>query len=265
MIKLIASDLDGTLVKDSSPEVYPEFLRTILELKRKGIHFVAASGRQYASIHKMFKEVESDIDYIACNGAHIIANGTTLAVTALQDQYARRIIRQLREYEGECEFEVTTPEGGFVESTDKSFIDLLKYGYRDDLHVIDDVLTITAPIMKLSFYKRGSVRTIGEGTLIPQWKDLVKVCMSGEEWVDFMAPEVDKGAALLRLQKHYGISREETLSFGDNPNDIGLLQAAGISYAVENARDEVKIHANHICSGFEQKGVNEIICTLCNL
>ena len=46
MYKLIASDVDGTLIKDSTPDLYPEIIATIKELKLKGILFCAASGRQ---------------------------------------------------------------------------------------------------------------------------------------------------------------------------------------------------------------------------
>ena len=72
MIKLIASDVDGTLVKDSSPYIYPEMPEAVRQLKKKDILFCVASGRQYYSIRNMFKDVADDISYIAENGAHII-------------------------------------------------------------------------------------------------------------------------------------------------------------------------------------------------
>jgi len=50
MIKLVTSDIDGTLIKDSTPDLYPEMVQAVRDLKKKGILFCAASGRQYASI-----------------------------------------------------------------------------------------------------------------------------------------------------------------------------------------------------------------------
>lgn len=58
-----------------------------------------------------------------------------------------------------------------------------------------------------------------------------------------MDASVDKGNALRTLQQVFGVAKEETMAFGDNTNDIGLMQAAGLSYAVENARPEVKAAA----------------------
>ena len=58
-----------------------------------------------------------------------------------------------------------------------------------------------------------------------------------------MDASVDKGNALKVIQDFLGVSREETMAFGDNDNDLGLLAAAGESYAVANARDSVKKQA----------------------
>ena len=70
---------------------------------------------------------------------------------------------------------------------------------------------------------------------------------------------MDKGNALGVIQQYLGVSREETMAFGDNDNDIGLLQAAAESYAVENARETVKAQAKYICPSYQEKGVYQVI------
>ena len=84
-IKLVVSDIDGTLVKESSPEVYPEIFDAILELKKKGILFCIASGRQYASIRNMFAPVAEDIIYLCENGAHVVYQGQNLHTKEMKD------------------------------------------------------------------------------------------------------------------------------------------------------------------------------------
>lgn len=96
-----------------------------------------------------------------------------------------------------------------------------------------------------------------------QWGEKVQTCVAGEEWVDFMDASVDKGNALRILQDYFGVSREETMAFGDNTNDIGLMKAAGFSYAVENARPEVKEAARFICPSYLEKGVWKVISEKC--
>ena len=262
MIRLIASDIDGTLIKDSTPDLYPEMVEAISQLKKKGILFCAASGRQYASVKNVFRDVTEEIAYIVENGAQIRYQGRDIAVTPMKKEYAEGIMAMLRPYYGSCGTVISTTKGSLVECKDQDFIDLLTYGYHNTFRQVDDVLAEGEEIIKISIYHKDSIRQLGESTLIPAWEDKVKACMAGDEWVDFMDASVDKGNALKVLQKHLGITKEETMAFGDNNNDIGLMLAAGESYAVENAVKEVKEAAGKICPGYAEKGVYKIIKNL---
>lgn len=259
MIKLIASDVDGTLVKDSSPYIYQELPQVIRQLKEKGILFCVASGRQYYSIRNMFKDVADDIAYIAENGAHVVYQGENLQVIPMKREDAEGIIRMYREHSNSCECIVSTPKATLMETDNREFIELIRNGYRNKYELVHDVLETTEPIIKVSIYGKGSIRALGEGDFIPAWKDKVKATMAGEEWVDFMAKEVDKGNALKFLAAHIGVARDEIMAFGDNDNDIGMLKNAGISYAVATARDRVKAIADGICPSYQEKGVYQIV------
>ena len=96
MIKLIATDVDGTLVKDSSPRVYPEIFEEIRRLKEKGIICAIASGRQYHSVAAMFAPVAENLIFIVENGAHIRCRDTDISVMAMKNQDAEEIIRDIR-------------------------------------------------------------------------------------------------------------------------------------------------------------------------
>ena len=71
MIKLIASDIDGTLVHDGTHELNPELCDVILQLKEKGIQFAAASGRQWASIEDLFDPIKERIFYLILRQSHM--------------------------------------------------------------------------------------------------------------------------------------------------------------------------------------------------
>ncbi len=259
MIRLIASDIDGTLIKDSTPDLYPEMEEAVRQLAEKGILFCAASGRQYQSIKNVFRNIEEDIVFIAENGAQVRYRDQDISLTPMKREYAEEIIRQLRGYYRNCDIVVSTPNGCLLESKNKEFINLITYGYRNKFTLVRDVLEEDAEIIKIAIYQKDSIRELGEEVLIPAWQDRVKVCMAGEEWVDFMDASVDKGNALSFVQNYFGISREETMAFGDNNNDIGMMQAAGESYAVENAREEVRAAAGRVCFGYLEKGVYQVI------
>ena len=258
-IRLVATDIDGTLVKDSSPEVDPEIPKVFRELCKRGVLCCVASGRQYYSIRAMFADVADEIIYIAENGAHIVYRGRDLSVTDMDQQEAVEIIEKLRTYGEGYDFVVSTPEGSLIESQSEDFISLIRDSYHNKMRVVPDVLAEQPRIIKTAMRHAGSIRDIAEQELIPVWKDRVKVCMAGEEWVDFMDASVDKGNAIRFLQDYFKVTPEETMTFGDNENDIGLMRAAGESYAVANAREPVKQSAKHICPDYTQKGVLRVL------
>lgn len=260
MIKMVASDVDGTLIQDSTPNLYPEIVEAIRELNRRGILFCAASGRQYASLASLFRELEQEIAFISENGALVRYRGENISVTPMKREYAEELMGMLRTYYGECDTILSTEAGSYVESTNQDFLDLITYGYRDSFVQVKDVLDTQEEIIKICVHRKGSIRSLGESRFIPAWKDRLNACIAGEEWVDFMDRSADKGNALRFLMKYFQITREETMAFGDRNNDIEMLRAAGISYAVESAAPEVKQAADRICPGWRKKGVWQVLC-----
>jgi hypothetical protein len=262
MIKLIATDVDGTLVKESSREVYPELITVIRKIIDKGVHFVIASGRQYSSISKMFASVNRPMYYIAENGAHILENDKTIGVTKMRREDIEGIMADLRKCYPKCHVVASAPEGSFIESKDERFITMIREQYRNKVILVDDILKADVEYVKLAMYQKGSVREYGEKLLVPKWESKVKTCMAGEEWVDFMDYSVDKGNALRLLQERLDVTPAETMVFGDNQNDIGMLQAAVESYAVETAVKEAKSAAKYICPSYMEKGVFQVLHAL---
>ncbi len=259
MIKLIATDIDGTIVKESSPEIYPDFPEAVREWTDAGGIFCVASGRQYYSIRHMFEPVFDRIYYLAENGAHVRYGEEDIFVQKMRRDYVEQIMAQLRTYYDTCDVVVSSVNGSLLESKNEKFLDFFKRSYHNRYRIVDDVLAEKEDIIKIAIYQPGSIRDLGEKILIPAWQDKVKTCMAGEEWVDFMDAAVDKGNALKMIQKRLDITAAETMAFGDNDNDLGLLAAAQESYAVESARDSVKEQAKHVCPGYSERGVYRVI------
>jgi Cof subfamily protein (haloacid dehalogenase superfamily) len=256
MVKLIATDIDGTLVKDGSADINPEIFNVAMKLKEKGIVFVAASGRQYPSIRRLFDPIHSNIIFIAENGAYIKCRGVEMFKSTMKKEITTELIYEARKLQDQDIFlTVSTPECMYIESKDQEFQDLLIYGYQNTIKQVDDVLKENLDIIKISLYKADGMKAIADNVLIPRWKDRLKVVIAGSEWLDFMDIQVDKGNALQTIQKALSIPREETMAFGDNLNDIGLMSRAKESYAVANAREELKAIAKHIAGAYFEDGV----------
>ena len=92
MIKLIASDLDGTLLPEGTMDVNPELFDVIRRLKKKGVTFAAVSGREYDSIAKVFEPVKDDIYFIAGNGGVISYQGQIIEKTAIEPELFKEAV-----------------------------------------------------------------------------------------------------------------------------------------------------------------------------
>ena len=90
MIKLIASDMDGTLLNDKN-EIHEEFYQVFQELKKQNIIFAAASGRQYYNLLERFKGIEDKMMFIAENGTFVVYKGKELVVNSLDINLAKRL------------------------------------------------------------------------------------------------------------------------------------------------------------------------------
>ena len=93
----------------------------------------------------------------------------------------------------------------------------------------------------------------------PFWKDKVCLVPAGNEWVDCTLQGVSKNTSIEFIQNYYGIAPEETCTFGDNLNDIEMLTHSGLSFAVANAREEVRVAAKDTCPPYWENGVLQIL------
>lgn len=260
MIKLVATDIDGTLIGDGENKLNPRMNELILLLKEKGIVFVAASGRQYPSIRKLFHEVQDEMIFVAENGAYVVCRGVEIDEVTMNRKLATKLIKEIRELE-DCFLTVSVKEKFYVETKDEEFLDLLIHGYKNEVTIVDDVLEYDLDIIKISIFKKDGADEIAKW-MTPEWEDKFKVVLAGHEWLDFMDLKVDKGNAIQKIQKVLNIGIDETIVFGDNINDLGMFKRAKDSYAVANARIEVREAAKHITDSNLNNGVIQILETL---
>lgn len=259
MIKLVASDIDGTIIPEGTHEFPKELGEIIDELKEQGILFVAASGRQYKSMYRLFREKAENVIFVSGNGSYVRCRDYDIKEERMPADILEKLIMELRsmEVEGYC-FVAESKNGAYVETKSEKFKDLLVNGYHYEITEVDDILKECDGILKISLYHENKILDAAD-KMIPKWGHSLKVLRSGTNWVDFMNDGVDKGSAIACIQRVMGISKEETLCFGDNTNDVGMFSQAKYSYAVENASKEVQEKAEYIAKSPEQQGVLQIL------
>ena len=132
------------------------------------------------------------------------------------------------------------------------------YGY--DMRKVDDLSSLQGKqVLKFSVYHQERCEELCAPYFTPAWRDKVTLAAAGKEWMDSTPPEGEKSTAVEFIQQQLGISPEETCTFGDNLNDIAMLQKAGRSYAVANARAEVQAAAREVCPSYSEDGVLQIL------
>lgn len=256
MIKLVVSDIDGTLLRDGENELNPELLEVILELRAKGIQVAAASGRQWASIETVFEPIKEKIFYLSDNGAYVGCHGRCLFTNPIERGLVMEIVKDIR---GEGMIPIVSGINEvYMDTIDQEFYDWMVNGYKFRVQMVDDLSQVKEDFIKVSAYKKERVE---EATVVirEKYKNRLKLTISGDMWLDGMALGVNKGQAVGLLQESLGITPEETIVFGDQMNDMEMMQQAYYSYAVGNARPEIKAAARFQTDTNVNHGVLKIL------
>ena len=257
MIKLIATDLDETLLPEGTFDLNPEYYEVIRELKKRGILFVAASGRHSTSIRRLFECVSEDVVILAGNGSCIMYQGKTIDVQPLDYGFYQDVLAMMRQIDSHL---ILADHADCV-WTDSSREDLIRWiseGYHTRVEKCADLAMLEPPVLKAAMHVRGDA-AIDAARIRERFEGCANIMAAGPTWVDIVANGADKGSALKKIQEMFGISREETAAFGDNENDIGMLELAGQSYAVENARRAVRDAASHVIGPMREDAVLKVI------
>ena len=265
MIKLIVSDIDGTLVKDGTLDINPEYMDVIKKLTEKGIHFVACSGRQYCSERQLFAPVKDRIFFISDGGTLIRTSEKILKVHTLSAEIWKNMARMAKKEMPGCDYFISSPDVSYAENAKTPMFRWLHDSYGYDIREVPDLLKPSfenEQIMKIAIYNTDHCEEKCAPVFTPYWKDKVNMACAGKEWMDCTPHGADKKSAVAFLQEYLGIAPEETCTFGDNINDIEMLKNAGYSYAVANAREEVQAAAKAVCPSYLEDGVLQVLKSL---
>ncbi len=258
MIKLIASDLDGTLLKNGAQKLNATVCEKIHQLTKMGIVFVAASGRQYANLQRLFAPVKDEIGYICENGCMSFYKGQQIHKEKMDDAVAQSLLRDIWAKES-AEILLSGENTSYLQPKKESYYIHLKDVVKNNVTLVDDIFHKREDYFKISVYEEAGV-----GETASYWHtrydNLVTVVTSGNEWLDFMPKGVNKGLAIRQMQSYLGIRPEECIAFGDNYNDIEMLQSVKYNYVMDTAPEEVKAMTRYITSDVEAV-LDEIIAS----
>lgn len=256
MIKLIATDMDGTLLNEEG-KIPKDFFDILDKLIKKNIKFVVASGRPYFTLYENFKPASDKIDYLADNGAFVVENGKITNIDIIDKKYVNAIIKACR-FINNVAVVLCGTKGAYHENLPQKYLNEIdKYYYKK--FIVDDLLKVEDDIFKVTICDLDHASKNSFPILSAIYGDDLMVVVSGLVWIDIMNKNVNKGTGLENIQKYLGITSEETMVFGDYYNDVEMLKRAKYSFVMENALDDMKQYGNFIAKSNKENGVLEAI------
>jgi Cof subfamily protein (haloacid dehalogenase superfamily) len=255
-IRLIATDMDGTLLNSKS-ELDASFFTLFSQLRAQGILFAAASGRQYYNLAKYFDAVKDDMFFVAENGSYVMHRGEEVYVQSLELSIARQMIEIARTIPNTYII-LCGKKKAYVESNVPKFWDQVtrhfeQYQLVEDLTTIEDDQCLKVSLCDFDGSANNSY------PYFQPWEQELQVKVSGGKWLDISHKLANKGQALKVLQERYGITPEQTMAFGDYLNDLEMMQQVHHSYAMENAHPAIKEAARFQAKSNDEKGVFEVL------
>lgn len=236
MLKLIVSDIDGTLLPYGATALDPELFSLIHALGEAGIRFCPASGRQFHSLRRLFAPVAEELTYLCENGAILYGPGReedapVLGKIAMPREPAVALCRDVLALPG-CDLLVTGANTAYLCRCGPEYLSLIRDVKQYQTVILDDPGQIPEDILKVAIYCPQGTAAPAEA-LGPRWGEAFSMAAAGPDWLDFTL--ADKGKGLACLCAALGVTPAETAAFGDNWNDAAMLELAGEAWLMEGS------------------------------
>ena len=265
-IKLIATDLDGTLLDPKGQVDLPRLEKILDQLEERGIRFVIATGNEIHRVKQLLGHLTERVVLIVANGARIFEGNQLLQAQTWDDDMVNRALEFFKGRECQDQFVVTSMNGGFVKEGTvftqlENFMtpEMIDFFYQRMNFVEELESHLFGGVLKMSL-------VVGEersDSVLEEINHLfnghVQAVSSGYGCIDILQSGIHKAWGLQELLKRWDIKAEEIMAFGDSENDVEMLQLAGIAYAMENADDKAKAVATDFAPSNSQAGVYQVL------
>ena len=262
-IKLIALDLDGTTLNDDK-HISDVTKATLEEAIDKGVNVVIATGRTYSAIPEDVFKIRGIQYVLTSNGAVItdVQKGQVIYENCLSPKATQDVVDLLRQYD----FMVETFVGG-IAYIDRKFYDGIrdhKIGYRHMEYVLKTRKPVD-DIYEFILEHQGHIENINVNFEFQDDRAMMKkklmqipdatMTTAFDTNLEMGGGTTSKASALLHLEKILGVKPEEMMAVGDSPNDMAMMQLAGMPVAMGNAKEEVKAIAKYVTATNKEDGV----------
>ena len=265
-IRVIATDMDGTLLDPKGQLDLPRLEKILDKLDQCDIRFVIATGNEVHRMRQLLGHLADRVVLVVANGARIFENNELIQAQTWDDAMVDRALAHFKGRECQDQFVVTAMNGGFVKKgtvfteLDKFMTPEMIEKLYQRMNFVDEFdSSLFGGVLKMSM-------VVGEERLdsvLQEINDLfdghVRAVSSGYGCIDILQDGIHKAWGLVELLKRWNLKPEQIMAFGDSENDIEMLELAGISYAMENAEEAVKRVATKVAPANSQAGVYKVL------
>jgi len=259
--KLIASDMDGTLVNDKS-ELTPRTREAIIRTVEAGVLFVTATGRPFSNVEIVNRLFDKDMPFIVFNGAAAyMGKSRKLLFEKFLDYELAKEAFEIGQKMGVAQIIWTGPRLWANRVCDET-VRYQKLGSTPEMSIVtdlDDMKDEVAGFSKVLWITDPEEVTRLRHEMGAYFGERLNCVSSMADFLEFINRNASKGIALADVCKLYGFNRSETIAVGDSYNDVSMLEYAGFSVAVENAPDDIKEMCDHVTLSNNEDGVAEVI------
>ena len=265
-IKMIVTDMDGTLL-DEKGEFDRGRLKNILdELDKREMWFVVATGNEIHRMRLLFGDLLERVTLIAANGARIFDKNEILLGTCWSQDLVAQVLSYFEGRERDVHLVVTAENGAFVKTgtifpmIEKVMTAEMAQEFYRKINFVETLRPDDFPqVLKMSMVVNEQVAVQAIRQLNQDFADTLNAVTSGYGAIDILQKGIHKAWGLKQLMQKWKIQEQDIMAFGDSENDIEMLQLAGISYAMENADPRVKTVANHLAPANTEAGVLTVL------
>lgn len=262
MIKMIATDIDGTILNWDYKGFTLEVKNCIKNLDKKGIKVILVTGRMHKSAQVLADELELKTPVVSYQGGMIRQGKDIFYTKNLDEKYTKEIICWARR--NNVHINLYMDDILYVEhdcETIRKYTGVRYIEYKvcnfDNLEIknVNKILAIK--------YEDAECVTNWVKELSAKYQDLY-IVKSTPYFCEISHKDARKSFAVEYLCKKYGIKKDEVLTIGDQNNDIELLKSGGIKVAMGNGTPELKECADFITDTVDNNGFVKAVEKFCN-
>ncbi|WP_238883556.1 sugar-phosphatase [Clostridium sp. YIM B02551] len=262
MYKLIAIDMDGTLLREDKT-ISDKTKNAIRKAKGNGIKVVLASGRPIEGLYQYLEPLDliSEEDYVLSYNGSLVQNTKTKEVIMSHCLKARDgdVLYKLSQEIG-VNIHGFSKKYGMITPKISKYSEIEALRNKFDLKVMDFRLVEDEDeYIKFMMIDEPDILTRGISLIPKEFYDKYTILRSEDIFLEFLNKESNKGVGIEALAKYLGLSRDEVICVGDAENDKHMIEYAGLGVAMGNATVGIKEIAKYIAPTNEEDGVAHVI------